>query len=664
MEPDTRDDDPARSRHTGATALSFPVAARLSDRAGLDGGRGDQGDQGDMSTEPATDVEADEALVARARSGDRAAYAELWSRHHRSAVRVARQFTSIDAYDLVSEAYARIYQRILAGGGPTGAFRPYLYTTVRNLASSWGGASHEVSVERIEDLEHPDAVADPAARALDRTLTTRAFKSLPERWQTVLWYTEVEGMDPHEVAPLLGLTANGVAALSYRAREGLRKGWLQAHVAHTGATDACAWTVARLGDYTRHGLSRRERAKVDEHLAGCASCAAACEEVDEVAAHLAPALILLVLGTVAGGGLLSVLAAPAAPATAGTAAAVTGAAASAGAGAAGAGVTGAGTAGAGAASMSAAAAGGTAVGVSAGVVSGPTALVGSLALVVVVSGGVIAGFAPTTGHGTAAPGVAAVAAEPPSSASTGSGGSSAQGAPEAHGRSDDGKAGRGSSGSGSPGMGTTTGRDGSSTAPAGASGATSSGTGSNDTGSSGTGSSGTGSSGTGSSGTGSGSTGSAPAPAPSDPANVPGLGGVVGGVVGDVGKIVDGAVGTVTGGSPPPGHTAPGGVIGVDLRGTGTPGAHLSLQAAGQVYATTTVGADGTFHLAVTALPRGLSSLELVQSVDKTYLLHSLGLGGLVGNLLGTVDALVQKLIQPLHLDALPGGVSIRLLTA
>jgi len=38
----------------------------------------------------------------------------------------------------------------------------------------------------------------------------------------VLWHSEIEGARPAEVASLLGLTANGVAVLAYRAREGLR----------------------------------------------------------------------------------------------------------------------------------------------------------------------------------------------------------------------------------------------------------------------------------------------------------------------------------------------------------------------------------------------------------------------------------------------------------
>ncbi|MHC5795184.1 sigma-70 family RNA polymerase sigma factor [Lacisediminihabitans sp. FW035] len=260
---------------------------------------------------------SDESLVALARGGDRGAFAQLWQRHARSGLRVARQFTSsIDADDLVSEAYVRIYQRVLAGGGPDGAFRPYLYTTIRNLASRWGGDRHDVNVDDIGDFEDPTAAEDPAAIALDRTLTVRAFRALPERWQSVLWYTEVEGMDPHEVAPILGLTANGVAALSYRAREGLRKAWLQAHVSDATASGECQWAIARLGDFARNGLTARERTRVSDHLATCARCSIISEEVDEVGSRLALVMLPLLLGGIAGGGLLASLSAPSSAAAA------------------------------------------------------------------------------------------------------------------------------------------------------------------------------------------------------------------------------------------------------------------------------------------------------------------------------------------------------------
>ncbi len=249
---------------------------------------------------------SDEALIEQTRAGDQRAFAELWRRHYRSGARVARQFTSsVDADDLVAEAYTRIYQRVLAGGGPTGAFRPYLYTTIRNLASTWGAASRDVQVDDIADFEDPTTVDDPAAVALDKTLTAHAFRGLPERWQSVLWYTEVEGMDPHEVAPILGMTANGVAALSYRAREGLRKAWLQAHINDESASGECRWTISRIGEHARRGLGSRDAERIASHLDTCAKCTIISEEVDEVGSRLAMVMIPLILGGIVGGAFLS-----------------------------------------------------------------------------------------------------------------------------------------------------------------------------------------------------------------------------------------------------------------------------------------------------------------------------------------------------------------------
>ena len=52
----------------------------------------------DVDTTPTSEADAD--LVLRARSGDRGAYAELWRRHYRSGITVARSITSsLDADD-------------------------------------------------------------------------------------------------------------------------------------------------------------------------------------------------------------------------------------------------------------------------------------------------------------------------------------------------------------------------------------------------------------------------------------------------------------------------------------------------------------------------------------------------------------------------------------
>lgn len=242
---------------------------------------------------------SDRELVAASRRGDTAAYAELWRRHRDAAIRTARAFTtSLEAEDLVSEAYLAVLAAIRDGGGPTGdGFRPYLYTVLRNLARRWGSGRREIAVDELPEPEDdaPDLLGSQLG-SLDRGMVRLAFESLPQRWREVLWYTEVEGMSAAQTAPLVGLGANATAALAYRAREGLRQAWLQEHVAHAQREGECGWVLARLGEHSRDGLGKRAEARMDRHLATCASCRDVALEVGQVNRQLALVLLPLVLG--------------------------------------------------------------------------------------------------------------------------------------------------------------------------------------------------------------------------------------------------------------------------------------------------------------------------------------------------------------------------------
>lgn len=253
--------------------------------------------------EPELQDQGDSTLAALTRSGNTEAYGILWRRHAAAGGAAARQFASIaDPDDLVSEAYARILSALERGGGPSDAFRPYLYRTIRNVALDWRETA-AVSLETTPELEDIDS--DPEIVTRDRTVTARAFRSLPERWQAVLWYFEVEGMEPAEIAPLLQLTSNAVSALALRAREGLKKAWLQAHVNDNAVPEGCRWTTERMGQYARGGLSPRGRARFEAHLESCDRCSPLLAEVEQLSGPLAGVLIPLSLGGAAGAGLLS-----------------------------------------------------------------------------------------------------------------------------------------------------------------------------------------------------------------------------------------------------------------------------------------------------------------------------------------------------------------------
>ena len=153
---------------------------------------------------------SDAELITAVRSGDQEAFGELFARHQAAARGLARQLVRDpnEADDLVSESFAKILQVLRGGGGPDAAFRAYLYTTVRRVAYDRTKAVNRV--RPTDDLTPYDAgvpFVDPALEGLEKTLVASAFRTLPERWQAVLWHTEVEGFRLRQVGALLGLTA-------------------------------------------------------------------------------------------------------------------------------------------------------------------------------------------------------------------------------------------------------------------------------------------------------------------------------------------------------------------------------------------------------------------------------------------------------------------------
>ena len=258
-----------------------------------------------MATVPAeVPGPSDAELIDEVRGGKISSYGTLYERHVGAAYNLARQLSrsTAESDDLVSEAFSRVLDTLRAGRGPDSAFRAYLLTALRHVA--YDKTRRDRRLELAEDVTEVSGVdtekiseqfKDTAVAGLERSMAARAFAKLPERWQAVLWHTEIEGQSPAEVAPILGLTANGVSALAYRAREGLRQAYLQVHLAETTA-ERCRATVDKLGAWTRGGLSKRETAQVEAHLDECERCRALAAELADVNGALRLIIAPLVLG--------------------------------------------------------------------------------------------------------------------------------------------------------------------------------------------------------------------------------------------------------------------------------------------------------------------------------------------------------------------------------
>jgi RNA polymerase sigma factor (sigma-70 family) len=244
------------------------------------------------------DVPSDAVLIEAVRGGDIAAYGELYDRHLVAARRVAAAIAADEAErdDLVAEGFTRVLRILRTGEGPDEDFRPYLLTTIRNTMISWRRRDAAVSVvAEVPDVLPGTGSDDQVGSRLHATVAADAFASLPERWRTVLWRTEIDGEAPARIAEDLGMTPNGVAALAYRAREGLRQAYLDQHVP-TARRRTCRAVSGQLARWVRDGIGDHKAHRITAHLDGCADCRELAAGLRQLNEELPVAIAPLILG--------------------------------------------------------------------------------------------------------------------------------------------------------------------------------------------------------------------------------------------------------------------------------------------------------------------------------------------------------------------------------
>ncbi|MET7714888.1 sigma-70 family RNA polymerase sigma factor [Streptomyces sp. NPDC005407] len=252
-------------------------------------------------------VPSDAHLTAFIRNGPPdaadAALDELYRRHRTSVIAYARTCTR-DAHmaeDLASEAFARALRAVRGGAGPEGAWRPYLLTTVRRTAASWAATADriELSPDFGTWLSEAPSGEEQALLREDTDLMQRAFRSLPQRWQTALWHSAVEEEPAKRIAPLLGISPSGVASLTARAREGLREAYLTEYAADPTMSDDCRHFTGLLAASVRRGGRHGAHSGLKRHLSGCRRCRRANHQLWELNNSLKavlPAGVLLWVG--------------------------------------------------------------------------------------------------------------------------------------------------------------------------------------------------------------------------------------------------------------------------------------------------------------------------------------------------------------------------------
>lgn len=158
-------------------------------------------------------IEVPDALLARARAGERAAFEQLYRWFERPVFTLALRICGDreEASDVLQETMVKVLARVGDFRGSDGSpFWGWLRQVAVNEALMRlrrdRRFAHEVAVEHDDDFAADDGPPPPAAA--DAALLQRALGALPPATRSVLWLYHAEGYTHEEIAALMQRTAS------------------------------------------------------------------------------------------------------------------------------------------------------------------------------------------------------------------------------------------------------------------------------------------------------------------------------------------------------------------------------------------------------------------------------------------------------------------------
>ncbi len=163
-------------------------------------------------------------LVERARSGDQAAFRQLYDRNVDRIFRLAYRMAGEDdlAKDFTQEAFLRAFQRLDQFRGDA-AFSTWLHSIAVSVALNGLRKvdRHRKRERSLEDAAH----VTPGRRQMEPDVRERleqAIEALPDIYRTVFLMHDLEGYGHREIAETLDVAEGTSKARLFRAREKLR----------------------------------------------------------------------------------------------------------------------------------------------------------------------------------------------------------------------------------------------------------------------------------------------------------------------------------------------------------------------------------------------------------------------------------------------------------
>ena len=206
---------------------------------------------------------SDEALVARVRAGDDAAFEQIFDRYHRGLLAFCRHMLGSreEAEDALQHTLLSAYRTLRADDREI-QLKAWLYTIARNRCLSILRARREHATLADE----PPAIEGLSAevhRRADLQQLLLDLQNLPDDQRSALVLFELGDHSHDEIASVLGVRREKVKALVFQARESL--------LASRNARDTpCAEIREQLATLTGGALRRATLRRHVEHCPGCA----------------------------------------------------------------------------------------------------------------------------------------------------------------------------------------------------------------------------------------------------------------------------------------------------------------------------------------------------------------------------------------------------------
>jgi RNA polymerase sigma-70 factor (ECF subfamily) len=187
-------------------------------------------------SKPSGDVRnADLELAGRIRSGDGAAFEELYQQHAARLYNLAYRMagTANDAEDLLQDIFLLAYRKVGSFRGES-SLGTWLYRLAMNHCLDVLRSRQSRMGQQTDSLDEeaaPVPTAAPALGAVSRIDLERAIGRLPQACRAAFLLHDVEGFGHHEVGAILGISEGTSKSQVHKARLRIRTYLTQPRVA-------------------------------------------------------------------------------------------------------------------------------------------------------------------------------------------------------------------------------------------------------------------------------------------------------------------------------------------------------------------------------------------------------------------------------------------------